>query len=87
MAISQNVGTMITALFPALFAAVAPPGSDNIPLTVGSIAFAVTAVAALAAYAARETYRIPMEELGKRNAVPLEKRNYDAMRSQAAPPA
>ncbi|MBF7141077.1 MULTISPECIES: MFS transporter [Pseudomonas] len=86
MAISQNVGTMITALLPALFAAVAPPGSDNIPLTVGSIAFAVTAVAALAAYTARETYRIPMEELGKRNAVPLEKRDYDAMRAQAAPP-
>ncbi|MBA1242230.1 MULTISPECIES: MFS transporter [Pseudomonas] len=85
MAISQNVGTMITALLPALFAAVAPPGSDNIPLTVGSIAFAVTAVAALAAYTARETYRIPMEELGKRNAVPLEKRDYDAMRAQAAP--
>ncbi|WP_263263761.1 MFS transporter [Pseudomonas sp. RIT-PI-S] len=85
MAISQNVGTMITALLPALFAAVAPPGSENIPLTVGSIAFAVTAVAALAAYTARETYRIPMEELGKRNAVPLEKRDYDAMRSQAAP--
>lgn len=85
MAISQNVGTMITAMLPALFAAVAPPGSDNIPLVVGSIAFTVTAVAALAAYTARETYRIPMEELGKRNAVPLEKRDYDAMRAQAAP--
>jgi MFS family permease len=87
MAISQNVGTMITALLPALFAAVAPPGSDNIPLTVGCIAFSVTAIAALAAYTARETYRIPMEELGKRNAVPLEKRDYDALRSQATTPA
>jgi MFS family permease len=85
MAISQNVGTMITALLPALFAAMAPPGSDNIPLTVGSIALAVTAIAALAAYTARETYRIPMDELGKRNAVPLDKHDYDAMRSQAAP--
>ena len=35
MAISQNIGTAITALLPALFAAVAPPGSSNIPLTVG----------------------------------------------------
>ncbi len=31
MAISQNVGTTITALLPALFATVAPPGSANIP--------------------------------------------------------
>ena len=32
MAIAQNVGTTITALLPALFATVAPPGSANIPL-------------------------------------------------------
>src|SRR5579864_1946039 len=50
MAISQNIGTTITALLPALFAAVAPPGSNNVPLTVGAIAFAITAVAAIAAF-------------------------------------
>ncbi|WP_040262923.1 MFS transporter [Pseudomonas massiliensis] len=87
MAISQNIGTMITALLPALFAAVAPPGSENVPLTVGSIALAVTAIAALAAFSAKETYRIPMEDLGKRDATPVEKRDYDAMRSEAAPQA
>lgn len=87
MAISQNIGTMITALLPALFAAVAPPGSENVPLTVGSIALAVTAIAALAAFTAKETYRIPMEDLGKRDATPVEKRDYDAMRSEAAPQA
>jgi MFS family permease len=81
MAISQNVGTMVTALLPALFAAVAPPGSDNIPLTVGSIAFAVTLIAALAAFTARETYRVPMEELGKHNAAALDKPAYDALRA------
>src|SRR4029450_9794292 len=42
MAISQNLGTLVTALQPALFAAVAPPGSDNIPMTVGAITFGVT---------------------------------------------
>ncbi len=42
MAISQNVGTAITAMLPALFATVAPPGSTNIPLTVGAIAFGIT---------------------------------------------
>jgi MFS family permease len=83
MAISQNVGTMITALLPALFAAVAPPGSDNIPLTVGAIAFGVTCVAALAAYTAKETYRIPMSELGKRDAVPVQKKDYDMQRMSA----
>ncbi|MFX5562863.1 hypothetical protein ABTD73_20655, partial [Acinetobacter baumannii] len=30
MAIAQNVGTAITAMLPALFTAVAPPGSSNI---------------------------------------------------------
>ena len=56
MAISQNIGTTITALLPALFATVAPPGSANIPLTVGAIAFGITVIAALAAVTARETY-------------------------------
>jgi MFS family permease len=84
MAISQNVGTMITALLPALFAAVAPPGSDNIPMTVGAIAFGITCIAALAAYSAKETYRIPMSELGKRDAVPVQKKDYDVQRMSAA---
>ena len=64
MAIAQNLGTMITALLPALFAAVAPPGSPNVPLIVGAIAFAVTLVAAIAAWTTRETFRIPLAELG-----------------------
>ena len=64
MAIAQNVGTMITALLPALFATVAPPGSSNVPLTVGAIAFAVTLVAATAAWTTRETFRVPLADLG-----------------------
>ena len=40
MAISQNLGTAVTALLPALFVAVAPPGAANIPLTIGSITLA-----------------------------------------------
>src|SRR6202012_3746001 len=58
MAIAQNVGTTITALLPALFASVAPPGSANIPLTVGSLTLGITAIAAIAAFTARETYRV-----------------------------
>ena len=81
MAISQNVGTMLTALLPALFAYVAPPGSANIPLTVGAIAFAVTAIAAIAAFTARETYRLHLNDLGDRNASPVPKADYDRMRA------
>ena len=36
MAISQNLGTAASALLPALFVAVAPPGATNIPTTIGS---------------------------------------------------
>lgn len=83
MAISQNLGTLITAMLPALFAWVAPPGSANIPLTVGAIAFGITVVAALAALSARETYRIRMDELGTANATPVDKAEYDKLRLQS----
>jgi len=84
MAISQNIGTTITALLPALFAAVAPPGSANIPLTVGAIAFGITVIAALAAVTARETYRININDLGNPNAVPMPKADYERIRAGAA---
>jgi MFS family permease len=83
MAIAQNVGTTITALLPALFAAVAPPGSANIPLTVGSITFAITVVAALAAMSARETSRVHLRDLGRPGAVPVPKEEYERMRAQS----
>jgi MFS family permease len=81
MAISQNVGTTITALLPALFAIVAPPGSTNVPLIVGAIAFAITAVAAIAAYSARETYRLGVNDLGNPVAAPMEKHEYERQRA------
>ena len=80
MSIAQNVGTTITALLPALFAMVAPPGSANIPLTVGAIAFGITAISAVAAWSARETYRTHLNDLGDINAVPVDKLEYDRMR-------
>ena len=83
MAISQNVGTTITALLPALFAAVAPPGSSNIPLTIGSIAFGITVISALAAMSARETYRIHLNDLGNLSAVPVSRGEDDRMRAQS----
>ena len=83
MAIAQNVGTTITALLPALFAIVAPPGAANIPFTIGAITLGITAVAAVAAFTARETYRVHLLDLGHRGAVPVAKPEYDRMRAES----
>ncbi len=83
MAISQNIGTTITALLPALFATVAPPGTLNVPTIVGSIAFAITVIAAAAAWSARETYRVHMNDLGNPDAVPVPKAEYDRARADS----
>ena len=82
MAISQNLGTLVTALLPAFFATVAPPGASNIPLTIGAITFGITVVAAAAAWSARETYRIHLNDLGNPDAVPVDKGDYERMRAQ-----
>ena len=82
MAISQNLGTLVSALLPALFVAVAPPGALDIPFTVGAITFGITAVAAIAAWTARETYRVHMNDLGQPGAVPVPKEEYDRLRAQ-----
>jgi MFS family permease len=83
MAIGQNIGTTITALLPALFAYVAPPGSHNVPLTIGAITFAITIVCAIAAWSARENFRVRLGDLGEKNATPIDKLSYDAMRAQS----
>lgn len=83
MAISQNVGTTITALLPALFAIAAPPGSSDIPLKIGAITLAITAIAALAALSARETYRTFLKDLGNPYAAPVDKADYEKIRARA----
>jgi MFS family permease len=82
MAIGQNIGTTITALLPALFAYVAPPGSTNVPLIIGTITFAITIVAAVTAWSARENYRVRLSDLGEPNAVPIDKASYERMRAE-----
>jgi hypothetical protein len=62
---------------------VAPPGSSNIPLTIGTLAFAVTIISAIAAYTARETYRIHLNDLGHAGALPVDKREYDGLRARS----
>ena len=83
MAIGQNFGVTITALLPALFAAVTPPGATNIPLTIGALTFGVTIIAAIAAWSARETYRIPMHALGNPNAKPIDRHEYSQARKKS----
>jgi len=82
MAISQNLGTTVTAMLPALFVAVAPPGSANIPLTIGALTFGITIISALAVLSARETYRVHMNDLGNPDAVPVPKQDYERMRAK-----
>jgi MFS family permease len=82
MAISQNIGTAVTALLPALFVAVAPPGATDIPMKIGAITLAICCLAAIAAWTARETYRVHLNDLGNQNAVPVPKAEYDRMREQ-----
>ena len=84
MAIAHNIGTMLTALMPALFAAIAPPGSENVPMVIGACAFAVTIISAIAALSARETYRVHLNDLGERDAVAIDKVEYDRLRQQVA---
>ena len=61
----------LTLIEPVLFAA-APEA-----------AFRAYAGAAAAAFTARETYRVRMEDLGKPNAVPVPKAKYDRLRAEA----
>ncbi len=82
MAIAQNTGTTITAMLPALFVTLAPPGTANIPLIIGAIAFGITVVAALAVFSARETFRVQLHDLGNPNARPLSRTEYERLRAQ-----
>src|SRR4051794_9405766 len=88
MAIGQNIGTTLSALLPAFFAAVAPPGSTDVPLKIGAITFGICAIAAIAAFSARETYRIHLNDLGHRDAAPYRRATTiaSARRQWPAPP-
>jgi MFS family permease len=62
-AVAQNVGLMIAAFFPSIFTAIAPPGTANIPLVIGSLTFGICVVAALAAFLSDETKGTSLEDL------------------------
>jgi MFS family permease len=79
-AVSQNIGTLITAFLPAIYATVAPGGS-NVPLIVGSFTFGIGIIAAIAAFSARETYRVHLDDLGKKDAPEVPREEYERIRA------
>ncbi|MNF04299.1 hypothetical protein D3C80_2037840 [compost metagenome] len=52
-------------------------------MVVGSLAFLITCVCALAAYIAPETNRLAMEDLGKPDAKPMDKQEYETNRANS----
>ena len=82
-AVSQNIGLVLTAFLPTLFAAIAPPGSANVPFVIGSLCFGITIIGAIAAWTAPETHRIPLNELGTPDAKPVSREEYDRLRTEA----
>lgn len=82
-AIAQNLGLAITAFLPSLFTLAAPPGSANVPLTVGTLCFGITIIGAVAAWSARETHRMSLEDLGVQSAAPIPREEFDRLRAES----
>jgi MFS family permease len=82
-AVSQNIGTLITAFLPFLYAEIAPPGS-NVPVIVGSVTFVIGIIAAIAAFTARETYRVHLNDLGSDDAPQVPREEYERIRASAS---
>jgi MFS family permease len=81
-AVAQNLGTMATAFLPAVFALVAPPGS-NVPLIIGTWVLAIGIISAIGAYTSRETYRVHMNDLGVKGTQPVPREEYERLRAEA----
>jgi MFS family permease len=67
MAVGTQIGFALGGFAPAIAAAVQGPGPNGW-WPVAALTFAACLVAAIAAWTARETFRTPMEELGRRSA-------------------
>jgi hypothetical protein len=81
-AVSQNIGTPITAFLPSHLRARRGPGS-NVPLIVGSFTFGCAIIAAIAAFSARETSASTSTTLASRT--PLRCRRKSTTASGATP--
>jgi MFS family permease len=81
-AVSQNIGTVITSFLPLIYAAITTKDS-NVPLIVGTFTFGCGIICATAAYSAKETYKIHMDQLGTKNAQPVPDHEYRRIREHA----
>jgi MFS family permease len=62
-AVSQNIGLMIASFFPSIFTAIAPPGSTNVPFTIGLATFGICLVSAVATLLSSDTKGKSLEDL------------------------
>ena len=62
-AVSQNIGLMIASFFPSIFTAIAPPGSTNVPLTIGLATLGICLVSAVATLTSPDTRGKSLEDL------------------------
>lgn len=112
-AVSQNIGTLITAFLPTIYSSIVGPtpgtcvvnkkfAPDNtlpdgqtcraladsiesdVVWTVGGITLALAVIAALSAWSARETYRVHLNDLGRPDAEPIPKDEYDRLRRESS---
>jgi len=63
--------------------AAAEGGETRVVITVGSICLALSVIAAIAAFTSRETFRVHMDDLGKKGITPVPKEEYDRLRREA----
>lgn len=74
------LGWLHHGMFLLYTANIATLDGDNIPVTIGTIAFGIMVISASAALSARETCRVRLDGLGNKVAVPMDKAEYDRMR-------
>ncbi len=83
MAIAQNLGTVASSAMVLVFPIVAPPGSTNVVLTVGTLTLALCVIASIAAWKSPETFRLRGDDVGVPGAQPLSAEEYNRLRDQA----
>jgi MFS family permease len=69
-AVSQNIGLMLASFFPSIFTAIAPPGTTNVPLVIGSATVGICLVAALATLLSPDTKGKSLEDLEDHGTAP-----------------
>jgi hypothetical protein len=54
-----------------------------VPLVIGALTFGLTVVGALATWSAKETHRIPLDQLGRPDAAPVARDEFARLRAAA----